>query len=67
MSDTRDPLACSFEDVARMHLRDGIRMSTRDKIQFFEDMIELAWKAGAIKAPRPEKHKQSTKDERRRD
>jgi hypothetical protein len=48
-----------------MHLRDGIRMSTRDKIQFFEDMIELAWKAGAIKAPRPEKHKQSTKDERR--
>ena len=45
----QNDLKCTFEDAERNHLRDGIRMSTRDKIQSFEDMLDFAWKSGAIK------------------
>lgn len=44
----QDELKCTFEDAERNHLLDGIEMSTRDKIQSFEDMLDFAWKSGAI-------------------
>jgi hypothetical protein len=43
----RDPLSCSFSDAERNHLLDGIRMSTRAKIAFFEEMVSLAVAVGA--------------------
>lgn len=41
-------LRCSFQDAERNHLRDGIAMSTRDKIAFFEEMLLLASRTGAL-------------------
>lgn len=49
MSDAPKSKKCTFEDAERNHLGDGIRMSTRDKIQSFEDMLDFAWHTGAIK------------------
>ncbi len=44
-----DDLRCTFEDAERNNLLAGMRMSTRAKIEFFEEMIDLAWRTGAIK------------------
>lgn len=41
-------LRCSFQDAERNHLREGIAMSTRDKIAFFEEMLVLASRSGAL-------------------
>lgn len=50
MSDKQqDDLRCTFEDAERNNLLAGIRMSTRAKIELFEEMLDLAWKTGAIK------------------
>lgn len=49
MKNKQDILACSFTDAARNHLLDGIRMSTRAKMEFFEEMLDFAWQVGAIK------------------
>ena len=46
--DARDDLRCTFDDASRNHLRDGIRMSTHDKIAFFEEMLLLASRSGAL-------------------
>lgn len=46
--DARDDLQCRFDDARRQHLRDGIRMSTEDKIAFFEGMLKLAAASGAL-------------------
>ena len=42
-----DPLQCTFEDVRRNHLRDGIALSTASKVAFFEEMVALAVRFGA--------------------
>lgn len=42
-----DPLQCTFADAARNHLRDGIRLSTAAKVDFFEEMVTLAVHFGA--------------------
>src|SRR3546814_2295903 len=42
-----DPLQCTFEDARRNHLRQGIALSTRAKIDFFEEMVALAAHFGA--------------------
>lgn len=47
LTDPRDPLQCTFADAELNHLRDGIRMSVRAKIEFFEEMLDLAWRSGA--------------------
>lgn len=47
----QDVLRCTFEDAERNHLLDGIRMSTRSKIELFEEMLDFAWKTGAIRKP----------------
>lgn len=44
---TPDPLQCTFEDARRNHLRQGIALSTRAKIDFFEEMVALAAHFGA--------------------
>ena len=43
-----DPLQCTFEDARRQHRRDGIAMSTAAKIAWFEEMVTLAVRFGAV-------------------
>ena len=38
----------SFADAELAQLRDGVRLSTSAKIAFFEEMIELAYRSGAL-------------------
>lgn len=40
---------CTFEDAERNNLLAGIRMSTRAKIELFEEMLDFAWRTGAIR------------------
>lgn len=42
-----DPLQCTHEDARRNHLRDGIALSARDKVAYFEEMAEFALHFGA--------------------
>lgn len=42
-----DPLQCTFEDARRNHLRQGITLTTSAKVDFFEEMIDLAVHFGA--------------------
>lgn len=42
-----DPLQCSYEDARRVHLRQGIALSTRAKVDFFEAMVSFALKFAA--------------------
>lgn len=44
--------AFSFEDVERAQLRAWVKLSTRAKIDFFEEMIELAYLSGALSPER---------------
>ena len=43
---------CTFEDLERAHLRHWIRLSTPAKVEFFEEMIELAYRTGALSPER---------------
>lgn len=47
----QDALRCTFEDAERNNLLAGIRMSTRAKVELFEEMLDFAWKTGAIRKP----------------
>ncbi len=52
MSDEwREPLY-SLEDIERAQLRAWVKLSTRAKIDFFEEMIELAYLSGALSPER---------------
>lgn len=42
-----DPLQCSYDDARRNHLRDGIALSTRAKVEYFEEMVALIAHFGA--------------------
>jgi len=42
-----DPLQCTFDDARRNHLLDGIALSTRAKVEYFEEMVEFALYFGA--------------------
>lgn len=42
----------SFEDVEQAQLRAWVKLSTRAKIDFFEEMIELAYLSGALSPER---------------
>lgn len=44
---TPDPLQCTFDDARRVHLRQGIILSTRAKVDFFEEMVAFAVRFGA--------------------
>lgn len=43
-----DPLQCTFEDARRQQLLEGMAMSTEAKVAWFEEMVALAVKFGAI-------------------
>lgn len=43
----QDPLRCTHEDARRVHLRQGIALSTRAKADFFEEMVSFAVKFAA--------------------
>lgn len=38
----------SFVDVETAHLRAWLKLSTSDRIDFFEEMVELAFLTGAL-------------------
>ena len=40
-------LPATYENVRRQQLRDGIALTTRAKIDFFEEMVALAVRFGA--------------------
>jgi tagatose-1,6-bisphosphate aldolase len=42
-----DPLKCTFQGARRETLVQGIALSTRAKIAFFEEMVTLAVTVGA--------------------
>ncbi len=44
--------SCTFEDAEREHLRAWMGLSTAAKIDFFEEMIELAYQSGALSPER---------------
>ena len=44
---TPDPLQCTYEDARRVHLLQGIALSTSAKVDFFEEMVSLAIRFGA--------------------
>jgi hypothetical protein len=39
---------CSFAHAEREQLRDWVRLSPSAKVDFFEEMIELAYRSGAL-------------------
>lgn len=39
---------CSFEDAERAQLRAWAGLSADVKIDFFEEMVALAWRSGAL-------------------
>ncbi len=45
---TPSPLAFGFEDAERAQLRAWASLSTAAKLDFFEEMVELAWRSGAL-------------------
>lgn len=49
---SRDPLRFTYEDARQAQLRDGLRLSTRAKVGFFEEMISFAARFGALRKVR---------------
>lgn len=47
-TETNNALAFTFADAQRAQLQDWMRVSTSAKIDFFEEMIELAYRSGAL-------------------
>ena len=56
MGEKIDFLSVTAEEAEREELLRGIRMSTREKIEFFEEMLDIAWRMGVIKGPRELDH-----------
>jgi hypothetical protein len=46
-------LSCSFEQAEERNLWAGINASTRAKVEFFEEMIEIGFKFGALQPNGP--------------
>jgi hypothetical protein len=54
-----DPLQCTYDDARRNHLRDGIALSTRAKVEYFEEMVAFIAHFGArdrlaVREPEPQ-------------
>ncbi len=53
MTAARDRLpSCTFDEAERQQLRDWIGLPAAKKIDFFEEMIELAYQSGALSPER---------------
>jgi hypothetical protein len=50
---TIDSLSCTFEQAEERNLSAGINASTRAKVEFFEEMIEIGFRFGALKPNGP--------------
>jgi len=50
--DEKDPTAEAFREAERMHLRAWIKLSGAQKVDFFEEMVELAYHSGALRPDR---------------
>ncbi len=48
MSAPTTSLEFSFADAERAQLMAWVRLSAGAKIDFFEEMVELAWRSGAL-------------------
>ena len=48
-----EPLSCTFEQAEESNLIASINASTRAKVDFFEEMIEIGFKFGALKLNGP--------------
>ena len=46
-------LSCTFEEAEERTLLANINASTRSKVEFFEEMIEMGFRFGAIKPRGP--------------
>lgn len=66
MTTRSDELAFSFADAERAQLQAWAKLSTRAKIDFFEEMIELAYSSGAL-SPQRLALRDATDPERQRD
>ena len=44
---TSNPSQCSYADARRIHLLQGIALSTSARVAFFEEMVAFAFKFGA--------------------
>ncbi|MDR6990650.1 hypothetical protein [Luteimonas sp. 3794] len=47
-----DAAGFTFEDAERAQLLDWIGLSTAAKVDFFEEMVELAYRSGALSPER---------------
>lgn len=50
--DEEDRIAEAFREAERTNLRAWMRLSSGQKIDFFEEMIELAYHSGALRPER---------------
>jgi hypothetical protein len=48
-----DPLRCTFEQAEERNLMANINATTRTKVEFFEEMIEIGFWFGALKPNGP--------------
>ena len=48
-----DPFSCTFEQAEERNLIANINASTRTKVEFFEEMIEIGFKFGALQPNGP--------------
>jgi hypothetical protein len=48
-TDQTTDLACTWDQAALNHVRDGVRMSTAAKVAFVEEMLAIAAASGALK------------------
>lgn len=51
MGEKIDFLSVTAEEAEHEELLRGIRMSTREKFELFEEMLDLAWRMGVFKGP----------------
>ena len=52
MHDVPDAPGNSFDDAETQNLRGWLKLSTSDRIDFFEEMVELAYLSGALRPER---------------
>jgi len=51
-TDQADRTGAAFDEVETAHLRAWMKLSGGEKVDFFEEMIELAYRSGALRPER---------------
>ncbi|MGB9429941.1 MAG: hypothetical protein WCC11_08735 [Gammaproteobacteria bacterium] len=52
MGEKIDFLSVTAEEAEREELLRGIRMNTQEKFEYFEEILNLAWRMGVIEGSR---------------